>query len=989
MAPAGCPDRETLAALAAGLLSGDALDAVAAHLDACPACLALAQAACPETDPLVAALCRPGPADPYAREAGCDEAVARLRGLADSGVAADTTVVGQGDGPGSGATGGPEAGGGRYRPVRLHARGGLGEVHVALDEELSRQVALKRIRGPGAGDPESRRRFLREAEITARLEHPGVVPVYGLVKDGSGQPCYAMRFIEGETLQEALTRFHAADGPGRDPGERRLAWRTLLGRFVAVCNTVAYAHSKGVLHRDLKPANVMLGAYGETLVVDWGLAKAVGDGPAGAGAAAGADGEEHTRAGQVLGTPAYMSPEQAAGQASVAGPAGDVYGLGATLYAVLTGRPPLEGPTADVLERVKQGKVPPPRARKKDVPRPLEAICRKAMALRPGDRYETALALTADVEHWLADEPVSAYREPLPARLARWGRRHRAWVAGAAAVLLLAVVGLAAGLVVVNRERARTAAQRDKKEEARQQARKALNKMTDETVSRLMAQQPHTRLTEPDRAFLREVLALHEEFARAQEEDSPESRAGIADAQFRVGTIRSKLGETREAEEAFRAAIELRQRLADDFPGQPEHRRALAECHRLLGHLLHETGQPRQAEQEFRAARDLYQRLAADFPGESDHRRDLAASHGGLGAVLAESGRLEGAEEAFRAGVDIADKLADEFPLRADYHNFRAAGYGNLAIFLFNTNRPEEAEKYYRGSRDLFQQLADQFPKHPSFRRDLAQSHIALGGLLGQTGRWEKSVEANRAAIAILRKLAAEFPAQSEYRDHLARGHFNLAEQLRGRAPQQQVEEAYVTARDLYQKLTDDSPDVSDYHNGLAGTLGKMALLKGRGGDCPAARQLLEQALPHHQAALGAEPKNPFYREPYRTYLGTLAPVFLGLGDHKQAADTADELAAFAYTPAEDAFIAACYVSRCVDLAGEDRRLTEAQRQELTRAYAERAMALLHKAVQHGFKDSARIRKDPVFDPIHARDDFRKLLQDLDAARGRPGGPPG
>src|SRR5262249_27102778 len=155
---------------------------------------------------------------------------------------------------------------------------GLGEVHVALDEELPRQVALKRIRGPRAGDPQSRRRFLQEAEITARLEHPGVVPIHGLVQDSSGQPCYAMRLTEGEPLAGALARFHARDGAGPDPGERRLALRDLLGRFVAVCNTIAYAHSKGVLHRDLKPANVMLGAYGETLVVDWGLAKPVGGG---------------------------------------------------------------------------------------------------------------------------------------------------------------------------------------------------------------------------------------------------------------------------------------------------------------------------------------------------------------------------------------------------------------------------------------------------------------------------------------------------------------------------------------------------------------------------------------------------------------------------------------------------------------------------------------------------------------------------------------
>src|SRR5262249_37351395 len=139
-------------------------------------------------------------------------------------------------------------------PRPPHARGGLGEVHLAEDAELGRPVALKRIQERHLDDPESSRRFLREAEITARLEHPGIVPVYGLAQDPQGQLCYAMRFIEGESLQDALDRFHA---DGRDPGERSLALRQLLARFVVVCNTLAYAHSKGVVHRDLKPANVM------------------------------------------------------------------------------------------------------------------------------------------------------------------------------------------------------------------------------------------------------------------------------------------------------------------------------------------------------------------------------------------------------------------------------------------------------------------------------------------------------------------------------------------------------------------------------------------------------------------------------------------------------------------------------------------------------------------------------------------------------------
>jgi eukaryotic-like serine/threonine-protein kinase len=172
----------------------------------------------------------------------------------------------------------PAADGGRYRVLRSHARGGLGEVFVALDTEVGREVALKEIQDEFADDPASQGRFLREAEVNGRLEHPAIVQVYGLGRHADGRPYYVMRLIRGETLDAAARRFHEADRPGRDPGERALALRQLLGQFVAVCNAVAYAHSRGVLHRDIKPANVMLGKFGETLLVDWGLAKVMGVG---------------------------------------------------------------------------------------------------------------------------------------------------------------------------------------------------------------------------------------------------------------------------------------------------------------------------------------------------------------------------------------------------------------------------------------------------------------------------------------------------------------------------------------------------------------------------------------------------------------------------------------------------------------------------------------------------------------------------------------
>jgi serine/threonine protein kinase len=357
----------------------------------------------------------------------------------------------------------------RFRIVRPHAKGGLGQVFVAKDLELNREVALKEIQLHRADDPDSRSRFVLEAEITGGLEHPGIVPVYGLGQYADGRPFYAMRFIRGDSLKEAIHRFHhagQASRPTRNVGQASrlppkpsvspsfdsVEFRILLGRFIDVCNAIEYAHSRGVLHRDLKPGNIMLGKYGETLVVDWGLAKVAGKDeqhqasgeqtlhPRSCG------GSAPTQTGAAIGTPAYMSPEQAAGRLDLLGPASDVYALGATLFSVLTGRLAFSsGDTGEVLRKVQAGDFARPRQLRANLPKPLEVICLKAMALRPADRYASPQALADDLERFLADEPVHAHSEPVTLRARRWLRKHPRSVAALAASLL---VGATSAIVI-------------------------------------------------------------------------------------------------------------------------------------------------------------------------------------------------------------------------------------------------------------------------------------------------------------------------------------------------------------------------------------------------------------------------------------------------------------------------------------------------------------------------------------------------------------
>jgi PAS domain S-box-containing protein len=296
----------------------------------------------------------------------------------------------------------------RYARTCLHATGGIGRVWLAHDCDLRRDVALKEIRPERAGDAGLRARFLQEARITGQLEHPGVVPVYELIRQPGGQqPFYTMRFVRGRTLSEAARAWHEARRAGRADS---LAMLGLLNAFAAVCNTVAYAHSRGVIHRDLKGQNVVLGDFGEVVVLDWGLAKLLSE-PA-ASAREEADGAPRaerqedsggdlTLEGQTVGTPAYMAPEQAAGRLDLIDRHSDVYGLGAVLYEILTGGPPFSGPdTATVLRRVQEEEPTPPRQVWPEVPPALEAVCLRALAKRPADRPAAAGDLAREVQGW-------------------------------------------------------------------------------------------------------------------------------------------------------------------------------------------------------------------------------------------------------------------------------------------------------------------------------------------------------------------------------------------------------------------------------------------------------------------------------------------------------------------------------------------------------------------------------------------------------------
>ncbi len=313
----------------------------------------------------------------------------------------------------------------RYRDFTEIGIGGLAQVYRAKDDDFGRHVALKLLREDMANDPERRSRFLVEVNEMANLEHPGVVPIYGMGQLTDGRPFYVMRHMD-RTLDTEISRFHGSLVNSEDAVERRRAFRRLLQRFISVCETIAHAHAKGILHCDVKPENVLLGRYGETMLSDWGKLIRLGKG-ASSDSSMDLSGRQRY-SGMPHGTPVYMSPEQAVGRPELLTESTDVYCLGATLYHVLTGQPPFSGDgLKELIRQVISGEFPAPSKINPRTSPALEAICLRAMSLRPKDRYATARQLAHEVEAWLAFEPVSVYRDPWYVRLARWARGSSKW----------------------------------------------------------------------------------------------------------------------------------------------------------------------------------------------------------------------------------------------------------------------------------------------------------------------------------------------------------------------------------------------------------------------------------------------------------------------------------------------------------------------------------------------------------------------------------
>ncbi len=833
-----------------------------------------------------------------------------------------------------------------YRPRGRHDQGGLGVVYTAHQEELDRIVALKRIR-PDMLHDQARRRFLREAALTARLQHPGIVPIYGLGQDEAG-PFYIMPMIQGRTLQQAIKAFHGDEALRRDPGRRGLHLRGLLQHFVTACNTVAYAHDQGVVHRDLKPSNIMLGAYGETLVLDWGLAKQFGDesvrDDGGDGPSPNPSSDDVTATGQVLGTPNFMSPEQAKGEP--AGPAADIFSLGLVLYAIVTGEAAFE--TAglqgvDPLKAVREAAIVPPRRRDPRLSRGLEAICLKALAARPEDRYPTARALAEDVTRWLGDEPVSAWREPLGPRARRWARCNRTTVTAAGVALLASVVGLAAVLVVqteakadigraLKREtRANVAlADANTKVQARYELAMEAIKTFHTGVSEdfLLKQDQFKELRD---GLLKSAADFYGKLgALLGKETDVDSRRALAAANFEVADLTGKVGRQEDALAAHRSVLAARESLASEpeadaharveagrsmvavaqlleatgqtaealaecrraeallaglAPGEPAALAALAACRSRMADLLSTTGKKALALEAYRLARSEQETLAAAPGASNDVRRDLADTINRIGALLWHTGKPAEAEAEFKKALAIRQTLADDNPAVTTYPGRLAASHDSLGALLMDTGRPAEGETQYRKALAIFQELAHDKPAVIEFQSRVANSHHNLGNVLMDTGKPAEAEAEFARAVAIYQKLADENPAVIEFRSRLAGSHNDLGILCSYTGKPLEAEAQWRKALAIQQKLADDNPAVTDFPNRLALSHNNLGILLANTGRLAEAEAEFRQSLAISQKLADDNPTTTGYRRGITMCLNNLGDLLTGTGHESEAID--------------------------------------------------------------------------------------------------------
>ncbi|MBL8829057.1 MAG: serine/threonine protein kinase [Planctomycetaceae bacterium] len=746
----------------------------------------------------------------------------------------------------------------RLTRERLFAEGGLGQIWLCVQHELltRRRVAVKQLKPHLADDQQRREQFEFEANVTCSLEHPNIVPVYGLGRTDDGRPYYVMQFIHGELLRDRITEYHNADRHVSDRSERDVELRKLLQQFVNVCDTIHYAHSRGILHRDIKPENVKIGKYGQVMVLDWGLALPFDPRRHDISSDEPSVGAERPRPlagaeeGRFIGTPGYTSPEQALGKLGALGPRSDVYSLGAVLYCLLTGAPPITADsTEEAIAKAQRGEFPRPRELDPRIPRPLEAICLRAMMFTSEKRYASARALASDIEHWLADAPVTALADSTLNRILWFARHHKPATIAVASVLGVAVLAS----LLLSQSLQRIMHERDGRQQAFMAIEEALfpadsaQRLNENLNPSLRLQQKYESIV--DRDFHEETQDLNLARVPAKIARLPhpfEQTMGLlnqAERQYRKLIEASANDQNLQGEYAMllinrgialrdarrydssradlNSAVDQLKTLTARYP-EPRFEQMLAQAYHELATLMTFEGNRSQlaaAEDLYLQSRRIRQELVARYRGDLgvEYRHDLAMSDGWLGDLYLSLCQFKEARQRYDDSLKLREELHSERPNNWERSFQLARAYNNFVNVYAEYGDPERPENdpeqlrmaldYSERARRLQTVIVGENPANIDYRVDLGGTHNSAADILIDLGQHDNAAPLAFGAQQIFTELVAHDPNNPRFHSALAETHVILAKYYREAKNESQVTTALAAAEASLQEVMRERRD--------------------------------------------------------------------------------------------------------------------------------------------------------------------------------------
>ncbi len=682
---------------------------------------------------------------------------------------------------------------GRYQLLQRVGEGAFGYVYRARDPKLDRVVAIKLPRSGQFLMPEESERFLRESRHAAQLDHPGIVRVFDAGRHEE-TPYIVSEFVDGQTLQELLAR-------------EEFDFREAAQAVLQISLAVAHAHERGVVHRDLKPSNVMISTTSTGArvfrVMDFGLARRS------------QSDVSVTIEGQAVGTPAYMSPEQARGDMAHVGPASDTYCLGVILFQLLCGELPFRGNVQELLQQVIHDDPPPPSRFRGRIPRDLETICLKAISREPRGRYGSVAAMAADLRRWLDGKPVDARRVGVAGRTWRWCKRRPA-VASLLLVLALSITVGVAGITSQWRvaEAARLASEADLAD-----ALESVDRVLGHLGSDTLVDIPQAKRLRAD--VLNDALEFFERF-RTRNPNDPRIAMQVARAHLQVGRIQAALGNTEKADQACRQAIATYVSIPPPVSGRPEWMEALAGAHAVYaGQLLSHQSDRAAAREQWQKCLVLRRRLHELHPDVGKYAARWATARADYARTL-NSDESTAAEAEFDAAVRQLQRLA-EAHVAIGYRRDLARVLNNFAIWLVKAGRHGKAEECREQAITLYEEILADDPTSESTRSLYASCCLQLVKSLRAESRLDAALEYQQKAVAAYGGLTEDFPATPRHRERFATV---LAEVASLAVIQRRQADALAASEDAvrqWETLVAMFPHNTRYQSQLASALSRLA----------------------------------------------------------------------------------------------------------------------------------------------------------------------